>query len=160
MKRIRSLGFAAVLFAIATLVIPSASVGTAHAAVLTDTTHCSSLGTLIEADNIMDGSTILGYLNVYYNSSNGYNCAETTSASATYGVQKRMEVEIYACNDTVPGNGCTTMASDSDSGNYYYYAGPAGVHAPGHCIHAAGDIIWNGVDYFANTNPLVGHCGS
>jgi hypothetical protein len=164
MKRILALGFAAVLLAISALVLPTAGVSTAHAAAMTETSQCtSSLGSLIESDPIKSGSTTLGYLNVYYNSANGYNCAETTSASATYGVSKFTSVWIYTCTQTSPGSTCTARSEYApymavDQGNYSYYAGPVGVNGSGHCIYAWGEIDWTGGEAHDVDTGGASHC--
>jgi hypothetical protein len=163
MKRILSLGFIAVILAI-TAFAPRES--TAHAAALTVTSQCSSsLGTLIETDPIKAGSTTLGYLNVYYNGSNGYNCAETTSATATYGTSKYMQAALITCTQTSPSSTCTPRSENngpyyaSDEGSYSYYAGPVGVNGSGHCIMAFGEIDWKGGDYTINTHGGgASHC--
>jgi hypothetical protein len=167
MKRILSLGFAALLLAIAALVLPTASAGTAHAATLTpmtDTTHCASLGTLIQTVNTYDDDNgeLIGYLNVYYNSSNGYNCAEVTSASSTYGVSKGMMAAIMVCTQTSPSSTCTQYSSskpytDADENYYSYYAGPVGVYGVNHCIQAWGYIEWGGVNRYVETSG-ASHC--
>ncbi|HTI15218.1 MAG TPA: hypothetical protein VL461_11730 [Dictyobacter sp.] len=162
MKRIFSFGFAALVLAVVALVLPTASAGTAHAAMVTpqtDTTHCASLGSLIESDKIYAGSTLLGYLNIYYNSSNGYNCAETTSASATYGVSKFMFVDLFVCKQTSASSNCDLLGTskpydDTDSGSYAYYAGPVGVYGKGHCIGASAQIEGAAI----NTGG-ASHCG-
>lgn len=169
MKRILSLGFIAVILAITALALPTARESTAHAAALapaTVTSQCtSSLGTLIETDPIKAGSTTLGALNVYYNSANGYNCAETTSATATYGVSKYMQAALITCTQTSTSSTCTPRSENdgpyyaSDEGSYSYYAGPVGVNGSGHCIMAFGEIDWKGGDYTVNTHGGgASHC--
>jgi hypothetical protein len=152
MKRLLQLGFMAALLAFTTLAIPATNTSTVHAATVTpntDTSHCASLGSLIETDKLTYNGTTYGYLNIYYNSSNGYNCAETTSASATYGKSKYMYVELDVCKETSPGNTCTVLSynapyTDYDGGTYSYYAGPAGVNGKGHCITPYAEIDLNG----------------
>jgi hypothetical protein len=165
MRRLFLLSFMAAFLAITALVGPASNTGTAHAASAipqTDTSHCSSLGTLIETDKLTANSTTYGYLNIYYNSANGYNCAETTSASATYGKNKIMAVELDVCKQTSSSDTCTTISyskpyEDTDTGYYSYYAGPVGVNGKGHCIHAAAEINWNGYAATYNTGG-ASHC--
>jgi hypothetical protein len=158
-KRIVSTGFVALLLAIAALVMSASNVDIAHAATMaprTDTRHCASLGNLIESDPIQWDTTV-GYLKIYYNSSNGYNCAETVSNGASKPVD--IGVYIYACAQTHPGGyDCTDTSHDQDYGKYSHYAGPVGVHAPGHCIQAIGTIILSG-DREAGYRTIVSHCG-
>ncbi len=124
----------------------------------TDTNHCSSLGSLVDTRAIKNGSTTLGYLKVYYNSSNGYNCAETVANNTTS--KKSMAVYIGTCQEKSESNTCTLVSTskpyyDYDDGNYYEYAGPAGVSAKGHCIFAIGYIQ----NYSNSTSPAASHCG-
>ena len=125
---------------------------------------CASLGSLIISDPIKDGGTTLGELDVYYNGSTGYNCAYTKSGGPTWGVSKRMEVWLFSCAETTPGNFCTHKSLDFDLGQYSYYAGPVYVSARGHCIQAMGGIEWggtpnNGYNYQVWTSPDASHCG-
>lgn len=125
----------------------------------TNTTHCKSLGALIESEPIMDGSTKIGEIDVYYNKSTGYNCAYAKSSGSTWGKKKSMTAWISSCKETKPNKtGCTTIKDDVDSGMYSYEAGPVGVSGKGHCISAQGAIIWHGKRYYANLKPIVGHC--
>ncbi|EFH87796.1 hypothetical protein [Ktedonobacter racemifer] len=165
MKRMTSISFVALLLAIAVLVLPASSVGTAHAATVTpntNTSHCSTLGTLIESDPILNGSTKIGELDIYYNSSTGWNCAKTVALGSAYGVPKAMGVLIVTCANTTPSRSCNTAGQtlDIDQGTYSYYAGPVGVYGKGHCIAAAGSIYGSVLD---NTGYRVGtgasHCG-
>jgi len=166
MKRLLQLGFMAALLAFSALALPATNTGVVHAATVTpntDTSHCASLGTLIETDKLTYNGTTYGYLNLYYNSANGYNCAETTSASATYGKSKPMSVDLTVCKEKSPGNTCTALSYnkpyyDSDGGYYSYYAGPVGVYGKGHCISIYGQINWNGHDYYYEPDTAV-HCG-
>jgi lipoprotein-anchoring transpeptidase ErfK/SrfK len=166
MKRFFLLSFVALMLATVALVSPSATRGTVHAAAQTPqatTSQCaSSLGSLIQTIDIKDGSTVLGYVNIYYNSSNGYNCMETTSASATYGVSKVMDAYIVTCKETSPSTSCIDISESApyyadDEGNYSYYAGPVGVYGAGHCIYASGYIYWKGQYYFGDMSG-AGHC--
>jgi serine/threonine protein kinase len=122
---------------------------------------CSSLGSLIEADGVYSGSSKVGELDVYYNSSTGDNCASFQSLGSARGELKKMFVTITACKQTTSGSTCTgglKNGSSSDSGNYYYYAGPVGVYAKGRCINASGGMVWNGVTYSVSTSPAASHC--
>ena len=167
MKKLLQLGFIAALLAFTALAAPATGKSAAHAAAVTpntDTSHCASLGTHLSPTITLtaDGIT-LGYINVYYNSANGYNCAETTSSSTTYGLNKDMEVSLTVCTQTSPGNTCTSISdnkpyNDYDGGNYSYYAGPVGVYGKGHCISIYGQINWNGHDYYYEPDTAV-HCG-
>lgn len=160
------IGFVVMMLSLVAQIFAGSSGSAVHAATmapLTDTTHCASLGALIETDPITAGKTTIGYLNMYYNSSNGYNCAETTSASSTYGISKYMMVALYVCTQTSPSSTCTFRSFDSpyfdsDSDEYRYYAGPAGVYGKSRCIGAEGEVEYNGTVYTTYSSPHAGHC--
>ena len=103
-----------------------------------------------------------GTLYLYYNSSNGTNCAYATNAT---GVRHSMIVWISRC---AAGTGkewytCTdsdalTQGKDYDAGNYISYAGPANTlgSAAGVCVEAYGEIDYGNV---IATADIGGHCG-
>ena len=152
MKRLLQLSFIAALLAFTVLAVPAMGKNVAHAATMTpntDTSHCASLGTNIETEPLKYNGTTYGYLNLYYNSANGYNCAETVSSSATNGVSKFMYVELDVCTQTSPGGNCTVQSYnkpyyDVDQGTYSYYAGPVGVYGAGHCLTPYAEIDLDG----------------
>ncbi|EFH87502.1 conserved hypothetical protein [Ktedonobacter racemifer DSM 44963] len=104
MKRKLSIGFGALLLALAVFLLPASGAGTAYAsgggALIGPNPHCATLGSLIETEPIKSGTTTLAYLKIYYNSSNGYNCAETIATGSTYGTSKYMYAEILSCSNT------------------------------------------------------------
>ena len=123
-------------------------------------------GTLIEHRAIRGDRTgnLFGYLDVYYDSSTGRNCARAVSSSRTWGVRKPMFVGLYKCSQTNPGR-CSVVARAEDRsgqryGSYQYYAGPVSLHAKGHCIAARGDIIFKGEhgDGLTPNYPGGSHC--
>jgi hypothetical protein len=167
MKRLLQIGLIAALLAFTGLAIPTTNTSIAHAAAVTpntDTTHCASLGTLLSPTiPLTDQGVTLGYLKIYYNSSNGYNCAEAVSSSTTYGKVKYMLVGLNVCTETSPANTCNIISYnppyyDVDDGNFSYYAGPAGVYGAGHCITAYAEINWNGYSSLYSPGTAV-HCG-
>lgn len=124
-------------------------------------------GSLIEHRAIRGDKTghLFGYLDVYYNSSTGRNCAKAVSSSRTWGVRKPMYVGLYKCKQTSAGR-CSVVAKAEDAPNftygyYRYYAGPVSLYARGHCIAARGDIQFKGEHGAAFTPHYPGgsHCG-
>jgi len=95
------------------------------------------VGQLISASNVVEtqgnaDGTVLGYLNVYWDSSTGENCAVLNSASGDWGTSKWMSVDIFEVGN--PYN-------DKSDNNYYkYYAGPVSVPGAGRCIDADATI--------------------
>lgn len=115
--------------------------------------RCS--GTMVESLAIKKSSTVIGYLNLYWDGT--YNCAETQSAGSTWGDSKKMGVIIKSCPLSNKGSyGCNSIASDSDGGTYRYYAGPVRVNGVNRCVQAHGDITLGGYVYLVSTR--VGHC--
>jgi hypothetical protein len=118
---------------------------------------------LVIYDAVYSGSTKIGELDVYYNSSTGDNCAEFQSLGSSRGVAKNMYVSITVCQQTTSSSTCTPISSSnatrSDNGTYQYYAGPVGVYGAGHCIRSSGGMVWKGVTYQTATSPAASHCG-
>lgn len=134
------------LVAIMAIMLILSDAQTSEAATLvpqTTTAQCKSLGKLIASNSFPDHGAKIGELDLYYNSSTGYNCVYLKSGNATWGKAKHMFVGISRCNETKPSNSCTTASSNFqvvDSGTYKYEAGPVGVYAKGHCIEAEGKM--------------------
>jgi hypothetical protein len=98
----------------------------------------------------------IGELDIYYNSSNGYNCAYTRWTAGMTGQKISMQVSIVSCQETSSGGGCIATSQDvTDSGMYSDYAGPVGVYAKGHCIAATGSIDGGKP---VSTNPYADFC--
>lgn len=97
----------------------------------------SCVGQLISSSNVVEDQgnsvgTVLGYLNVYWDSSTGQNCAVLNSASSDWGQTKWMSVDLYEAGN--PYN------DQSDNNYYKYYAGPVSVPGAGRCIYADANI--------------------
>lgn len=123
-------------------------------------------GRLVEVRNIMgDGANPqkLGELQLYYNASNGNNCARTMHSAATWGVETPTAVSLGIC-DNRRDRTCNHPQLDPnpnpnrfayDSRPYRYQAGPVRVHAPSQCVRAGGSIFRNGKHH---TVLMYGHC--
>jgi hypothetical protein len=124
-------------------------------------TACS--GTLIESRNLMYGTTKIGELDVYYNSSTSRNCARMNHAGPTGGKYSNTYVFIAVCYENVGGGNCTSVpgSGDDDFGSYAYYAGPVTTQASsrGRCIVATGYITYAGYNRWVQISPYPGHCG-
>ncbi|GAA1313013.1 hypothetical protein Psi02_68730 [Planotetraspora silvatica] len=91
---------------------------------------------------------LMAYLDVYYDSSTGNNCAATVATGPnSEGILKGMYVVLVKCSQTTPNKtSCTNIGSKRDPaspgtyGRYYYYAGPVTVYSPNNCIFAEGAI--------------------
>ncbi|GHO45910.1 hypothetical protein [Ktedonospora formicarum] len=126
----------------------------------TNSSHCSSVGKLVDSYPIKSGSTKIAELDLYYNSSTGYNCVYTRSVGSAYGKTKFMRVSISVCSETKPGSKCHARSGSQyfaeDAGNFKYYAGPVGVNGRGHCILAYGYV---NPSHSIFSTPNASHCG-
>lgn len=123
-------------------------------------------GSLIAQKSIRTTENVqFGVLNVYYDSSTGVNCAAAVKyAAGGAGTPSQTSVSIYRCvAGSAPGSSCYTDDSDSDSGSFSSYAGPASVYAAGRCIRLYASIWhptngWIGTYWGGNANKAE-HCG-
>lgn len=115
-------------------------------------------GTRIEHIPTPSSASPDAFLDVFFDSSTGNNCAMMVAAGSASGHASFIDVCLIRCKETSPGPTCTPDAEQCDSGAFHFFAGPVFVHAPGHCIQAFGDITFNGTTFFAE---LLGasHCG-
>ncbi|CNG82679.1 Uncharacterised protein [Mycobacterium tuberculosis] len=96
---------------------------------------------------------------LYYNSSNGYNCAITQTTGASFGrSHQKIGVELTSSEGFF-----ASRRSRSDEGQYRYYAGPVSVLGRDRCIDVSG---W--LSYYTPYGTLVSeyyraenqvHCG-
>lgn len=135
--------------------------GAVQASASVTATACS--GSLIESRNLVYGTTKIGELDVYYNSSTGRNCAKMNHAGPTWGHALPTYVYISVCYETVAGGKCTQIpgSQDDDYGTYAYYAGPVDTQTSsrGRCIAATGYITYAGYNRWVPISPYPGHCG-
>lgn len=119
-------------------------------------------GSLIDTYDVRTNAgsgTLFGHVYLYYNSSNGVNCAVNVSNSAGgYGTAKYMYMSINKCTQTSPSSTCSITTRDEDSSQFYtQYAGPVSVTSPNNCILISAAINYNGRVAQANTGAT--HCG-
>lgn len=73
-------------------------------------------GTRIEHVPLKYNTTVVGYVDLYYSSSNGgTNCVKTISAGPSAGVSKFMLAKVYRCTGSA-GSTCVDGSGDSISG--------------------------------------------
>jgi hypothetical protein len=109
-------------------------------------------------EHIAMGPPTYGYLDIYFDSSTGNNCAMAVASGAASGHASFIEVCLARCKQTSPGATCTPDEEECDAGPYHFFAGPVFVHAPGQCISAFGELTFNGVTVSAAL-PGASHCG-
>lgn len=126
----------------------------------------SCSGSQIEHLAEVDSGTNYGYLDVYWNSSTGKNCARNNKTHF-YGTPSFTYAYISVCSETVEGGRCTRTAYQQDPPNgstpwFSYYAGPVSVSAVNHCIFAFGEtsVSSTSVPWTASaaTSPFASHC--
>jgi hypothetical protein len=115
-------------------------------------------GGRIEHIAMKSGSTTFAFLDVYFDSSTGSNCAMTVAAGSAAGHATSIDVCLVRCKETSPGKTCTFDGDSCDAGPFHSFAGPVFEHAPGQCISAFGDLTFSGITV---SGDLVGatHCG-
>lgn len=129
-------------------------------------------GSRIEHVPVKVGTTVLSYLNVYYDASTGKNCARNDKTGVMAGSPSYTYVLLQRCSQTVQGSSCTVTAEQEDPALgdwdtwYVSYSGPVFVSAANHCIHAmaaSSDSWFQGppsrTPYFGSTSPYASHCG-
>lgn len=121
---------------------PTADVDHAAAAAASES---SCPGNLIQSVPVTSGSSTFGSLDIYFDSSTGNNCAMTVATGSVSGHASFIEVCLTRCKETTQGPDCTTDEVVCDPGPYHFFAGPVSVHAPGQCISADGEIVFNGI---------------
>jgi hypothetical protein len=126
-----------------------------------NTQECQNPGVQVDTYPITANGSQIGEVDLYYNSSTGYNCAWTRTIGDAYGHAQHITIGIGACSPSNRQSDQCTGATqhDDDLGDYHYYAGPAAVKAPGVCISLIGFIMWKGQSYAATTNGVAVHCG-
>ncbi|MEV8631215.1 hypothetical protein AB0395_06110 [Streptosporangium sp. NPDC051023] len=111
-------------------------------------------GSRIEHIAVNSGGSTYGYLDVYYSSSTGRNCARLDRV-VNYGTKKGMILQLWACQ---PGsNPCGQLDYESDSGQFGQYAGPVSVYGKGRCIQVQGSVQ-DASDNWANLTTPIFHC--
>lgn len=100
-------------------------------------------GTLIDRSVVRYDGAAIGELVVYYNASNGNNCARFNHLGAAYGVERRTVVQLYRCAERSPADCTPTVLAQEDEA-VSFYAGPVRVYSPANCVSARGAIQWAG----------------
>jgi hypothetical protein len=131
-----------------------------------EATHLAGCyGTRQEHVPLSYGSTVIGYVDLYYSSANnGTNCVKTVSAGPSAGVSKFMIAKVYRCTGRA-GSTCVDNLGgfdqrDEDKGNFQSYAGPVSVTGTSsRCVSFVGLVTWNGREVSGGSSPKAVHCG-
>ncbi|MET7692033.1 hypothetical protein ABZT06_29310 [Streptomyces sp. NPDC005483] len=120
--------------------------------------YCGSSYGFLKSWAIKDGwypNPTVGYIDVYYNSSNGNNCVITRANDS----------EVGGANHIIAGirkSGSSTWKLDGNNSNYTSYAGPLYVYAAGSCIDIYGELNYTSGGTGAGGGRTVYedvHCG-
>ncbi|MFJ7276817.1 hypothetical protein [Kitasatospora sp. NPDC098663] len=129
------------------------SAGAAHA---TDRVNkCGSAYAFKKSWDINDRhnvGVVVGFIDIYYNSGNGYNCAIARGNDATVTGQNRIAVFIRRSGDG-------SWVRDGVDQNYTRYAGPVYAYAKGACIDFIGELRYNEFSGFGDGGYSFEHCG-
>jgi hypothetical protein len=96
-------------------------------------------GSLVGTWKINGSEPVEGDVDLYYDSSTGWNCAVVVKRSSFvfYGMATNMYIHM---NNSSYDDNHTKNNYDSDSGMYKYYAGPVRVYGKNMCIWVTGAI--------------------
>lgn len=148
---------ATIVLAVLGALLPALPAGATHLA--------GCYGTRQEHLPVKYGSTVVGYVDLYYSSANnGTNCVKTTSAGPSAGVAKFMLAKVYRCTGPA-GSNCSDNTGgfdqrDEDKGVFESYAGPVSVTGTsGRCVSFVGLVTWGGQQNGAGSSPRAVHCG-
>ncbi|MGW2871553.1 hypothetical protein [Kitasatospora sp. NPDC001225] len=129
------------------------SAGAAHASARVN--KCGSAYDFKWSWDITDNSSaapVVGFIDIYYNSGNGYNCAIARGRDAAVTGQH----EIYVA---IRRSGTDGWIDDGAGSNYTQYAGPVYVYAKGSCIDFVGGLKYNEFTGQGASSYKAQHCG-
>ncbi|WP_285497285.1 hypothetical protein [Actinomadura sp. NBRC 104425] len=116
-------------------------------------------GRLIHRWPLRLANTKIGELVLYRDRTRKTACARMNHVGPTRNVRLRTAVWLAACRER-RGTTCTPAAGSpkADDGVYASYAGPVTVRAAGRCVHAAGDIYYQGAKRHIDSSPWLAYC--
>ena len=94
-------------------------------------------GRLVELFPMVVDKQRVGELQLYYNSSNGMNCAIFAHGGPMWGVRTQTSVSLQLQK---PHSG-----SVQDEDPYKYMAGPVRIYGRNRCVRATGGMVYRGV---------------
>lgn len=96
-------------------------------------------GKLIDYLPLRDNGVLIGQLQMYYNASNGRNCAILKHAQSTWNKPLYTMVALFRCpRYGDPDTTCRRV--EMQYGNFRYQAGPISTPGEGKCIVAQGSM--------------------
>ncbi|MFE4517024.1 hypothetical protein ACFRMQ_22830 [Kitasatospora sp. NPDC056783] len=128
------------------------SAGAAHA--YPRVNKCGSAYNFKQSWDITDDHIyeVVGFIDIYYNSGNGYNCAIARGNDATVTGHRQIGVAIRR-------SGTSDWIQDGPGNNYTSYAGPVYAYAKGACIDFAGELTYYEFTGYGLNTYSSKHCG-
>lgn len=114
-------------------------------------------GNLIDTYAVKSGDTTLSTIRLYYNPSNGRNCAVNLKAARYQSTKTHVDISIYTDDFREDDNNRPGINNDFDSGNFYEYAGPVSVVGKGKCISMFARTTAGGKQGYRSVGAV--HCG-
>ncbi|MFE5108181.1 hypothetical protein ACFVW5_04590 [Streptomyces sp. NPDC058232] len=118
--------------------------------------HCGSSYAFLRSWAVTDNwypNPTTGYIDVYYNSSNGYNCLTVRANDSSVSNANHIQAGIRR-------HGASSYTLDGPGQNYKTYAGPVYASAPGACIDIYGELSYSGGEAGHGTTVYESvHCG-
>lgn len=103
------------------------------------------------------GNVTLSTIRLYYDASNGRNCAVNLKAAAYQSTRSQIDISIYTNDFREDDNNKPGINNDFDTGNYFEYAGPASVVGKGKCISMFARTSAGGKRGYKQVSSV--HCG-
>ncbi|MEU1422497.1 hypothetical protein [Kitasatospora sp. NPDC005751] len=129
------------------------SAGAAHAYPRVD--KCGSAYDFKQSWDITDNartSVVVGFIDIYYNSGNGINCAIARGKDGAVTGHHDIRVAIRR-------SGTSDWIQDGAGSNYSSYAGPVYTYAKGACIDFVGGLMYNEFAGQGASGYSSKHCG-
>lgn len=114
-------------------------------------------GNLVDTYAVKSGNTTLSTIRLYYNPSNGRNCAVNLKAARYQNTRSEIDISIYTQDFREDDNNKPGINNDFDTGNYFEYAGPASVIGRGKCISMHARTKAGGMSTSRTVSAV--HCG-
>ncbi|MFE2722215.1 hypothetical protein [Kitasatospora sp. NPDC059327] len=129
------------------------SAGAAHA--YPRVNKCGSAYAFKKSWEITDSralGTVVGFIDIYYNSGNGYNCAIARGNDTVVTGQHEITVALRQ-------SGGGAWSQDGAGSNYTSYAGPVYAYAKGACVDFVGRLAYNEFSGQGDAGYSHEHCG-
>ncbi|GLZ29578.1 hypothetical protein Lesp02_17680 [Lentzea sp. NBRC 105346] len=113
-------------------------------------------GALIDTWPVKSPWNTISHIRLYYNSSNGWNCAVNVKTAYYSQFKHDASISMYNEDFREDDNNRPGYNNDFDSGKFQYYAGPVKVYGKGKCVVINADTWY--YDEHAHKNTGAVHC--